>query len=192
MNSSTLTSKNKRSVFDCNVNEYICQDPTIGGIIAASLDLDKSCTVYVNEVVCNERLKLGGDVSDYVLTLPQSLGCKVIFDDVPLHVRMEANRLEEKIDCLHHPDSIHLAHCISKNATMISNDKDLIKACNELSVPGVYLEDLLRGVYSLQKLRRLSSSSPVAEKLELAVENGKYMRNNAICNGVKVWGAVAA
>jgi|APSaa5957512493_1039668.scaffolds.fasta_scaffold151627_1 hypothetical protein len=155
--------------FDCNVGEYICQDSSVGEAISSSLNLDKNCTVYVNEVVCKERLNLGGDDADYVLKIPQSLGCKVIFDDVPIHVRINANNLEEKIECLHHPDSIHLAHCISKNAAMISNDKNLIKACNELSVPAFYLEDLLCGFYSLEKLRNLSHSSVTVNQKILSV-----------------------
>jgi predicted nucleic acid-binding protein len=173
-----IENKNKFD-FDCNVGEYICQDSSVGEAISSSLNLDKNCTVYVNEVVCNERLNLGGDDADYVLKIPRSLGCKVVFDDVPIHVRLEANKLEEKIDCLHHPDSIHLAHCISKNATMISNDKNLIKACNELSVPAFYLEDLLSGFYSLEKLRNLSKYFPITERTIISTEN-------------KIWGANAA
>ena len=127
MNKSTMIKSEKGFTMDTCAIINICENPNIASLLACRIDFGNS-PVYLNSVTVHEAKKKGFELDEIISILKMRLGVSVLYEPVTASMYSDASALERNHDMLHWGDSQILAFNISKSATLITCDRNLVKA----------------------------------------------------------------
>ena len=130
MNKKTMIKTNKGFTLDTCAIISICENSNVASLLACRIDFEDS-PVYLNSVTVYEAKKKGFEQDEITSVLEARLGVPILYEPVTSEMRDNAEILEHNHNMLHSGDSEILAFNISKSATLISRDKDLVTAAGD-------------------------------------------------------------
>jgi len=118
-----------RFTCDTCVIIYAFENPNMAQMMKIRLHLEK-CDIFVSSVTIAELQRKGFDAYDVIKTVQQSLGIKILVQDVTDIEKIQALAMASRYPKLHSGDREILAFSLHHKSTLLTCDKGLIQCCN--------------------------------------------------------------
>ena len=128
-----ITGNEKNYTLDTCVIIKICENPNIGNLLSCRINFHDS-KVFINSQTVYEAKKHGYSFENVYQSLRDTLGTKVVYEEISENLKNYADVLESLHPTLHAGDAEILAFAQSKHSVLLSCDKGFLIAAKRIGV----------------------------------------------------------